>query len=121
MNKNNLHIYSLNYSTGTTVYQGDNRISLKDIQFWQNKFEIQEKNKFFIRAYRTQEDAGNSYDAVFTALKLQEYNQVSNQDWYTAYKNNWDFNWEDVDFNFTQQLDSIVIDTITGMPGYYFS
>ena len=32
--------YSLNYSTGTTVYQGDNRFSLKNIQFWQNKLEI---------------------------------------------------------------------------------
>ena len=113
--------YSINYSTGTTVYQGDNRINLKDIQFWQNKFEIKKENKFFIRAYKTQEDAGKSYDAVFTALRLQEYNQVSNQDWYTAYKNNWNFNWEDVNFIFTQQFDSIVIDTITGIPGYYFS
>ena len=25
-------IYSLNYSTGTTVYQGDNRFSFKNIQ-----------------------------------------------------------------------------------------
>tara|TARA_B100001250_G_scaffold275655_1_gene238139 strand:- start:9038 stop:11875 length:2838 start_codon:yes stop_codon:yes gene_type:complete len=93
-------IYSLNYSTGTTVYQGDNRFSLKNIQFWQNKFEIKQKEKFFIRAYRTQEDAGDSYDAVFTALRLQEYNQTSNQDWYTAYKNNWknQFEWEDVDW-----------------------
>ncbi|HIK62915.1 MAG TPA: TonB-dependent receptor, partial [Flavobacteriales bacterium] len=29
-------IYGTNYSTGTTVYQGDNRLSLKNIQFWQN-------------------------------------------------------------------------------------
>ena len=93
-------IYGLNYSTGTTVYQGDNRFSLKNIQFWQNKFEIQQKDKFFIRAYRAQEDAGDSYDAVFTALRLQEYNQTSNQDWYTAYKNNWrdQFEWEDVNW-----------------------
>ena len=82
-------IYGTNYSTGTTVYQGDNRLSLKNIQFWQNKIEITQKNKFFIRAYRTSEDAGDSYDAVFTALRLQEYNQISNQDWYTGYKNNW--------------------------------
>ena len=67
-------IYSFNYSTGTTVYQGDNRFSLKNIQFWQNKVEISQKDKFFIRAYRTKENAGDSYDAVFTALKLQNYN-----------------------------------------------
>jgi len=77
-------IYALNYSTGTTVYQGDNRFSLKNIQFWQNKLEVRKKDKFFIRAYRTKEDAGDSYDAVFTALRLQEYNQTSNQDWYTC-------------------------------------
>ena len=114
-------VYGLNYSTGTTVYQGDNRFSLKGIQFWQNKFEIKQKDKFFIRAYKTQEDAGESYDAVFTALRMQEHNQVSNQDWYTTYKNNWNLNWEDLDFNFIQQFDSIVIDPTTGLPGYYFS
>ena len=27
-------IYGTNYNTGTTVYQGDNRFSLKNIQFW---------------------------------------------------------------------------------------
>ena len=91
-------IYALNYSTGTTVYQGDNRFSLKNIQFWQNKLELRQKDKFFIRVYQTKEDAGNSYDAVFTALRLQDYNRISNQDWYTEYKNNWknQFSWEDV-------------------------
>ena len=106
-------IYALNYSTGTTVYQGDNRFSLKNIQFWQNKFELKQKDKFFIRAYRTEEDAGDSYDAVFTALKLQEYNQVDNQEWYTSYKNNWkdNFSWDDVNFEYLMQLDSMDFNT----------
>jgi len=106
-------IYALNYSTGTTVYQGDNRFSLKNIQFWQNKLELKQKDKFFIRAYRTEEDAGDSYDAVFTALKLQEYNQVDNQEWYTAYKNNWkdNFSWDDVNFEYLMQLDSMDFNT----------
>ena len=103
-------MYKFNYGTGTTVYQGDNRFSLKGIQFFQNILELKQEDKFFIRAYRSQEDAGNSFDAVFTALKLQEYNQTTNQDWYTAYKNNWrdNFNWEDVgwekaEYNFLEQ------------------
>ena len=106
-------IYALNYSTGTTVYQGDNRFSLKHIQFWQNKIELKQKDNFFIRAYRTEEDAGDSYDAVFTALKLQEYNQVDNQEWYTAYKNNWkdNFSWDDVNFEYLMQLDSMDFNT----------
>ena len=91
-------MYRFNYGTGTTVYQGDNRFSLKNIQFFQNIMQIKEEDKFFIRAFRSQEDAGDSYDAVFTALRLQEYNLVDNQDWYTAYKNNFrdNFNWESV-------------------------
>jgi len=94
-------IYSLNYSTGTTVYQGDNRFSLKNIQFWQNKFEVKQKDKFFIRAYRTQEDAGDSYDAVFTAIKLQEHNLIDNNNWYSEYKNTWrnNFNWDSVNWD----------------------
>jgi len=116
-------IYGTNYSAGTTVYQGDNRLSLKNIQFWQNKLELRQKDKFFIRAYRTSEDAGDSYDAVFTALKLQEYNAISNQDWYTAYKNNWkdQFEWDDVNWNFIEQFDSLVINPTTGLPEVYFS
>ena len=91
-------IYSMNYGTGTTVYQGDNRFSLNGIQFLQNRIELNKKDKFFIRAYRSQEDAGDSYDAVFTALKLQSYNGTNNQDWYTEYKNNFqeNFNWQNV-------------------------
>ncbi len=64
-------IYSSNFGSGTTVYQGDNRYSLKDILFFQNRIEIRKPNKFFIRAYMTTEDAGKSYDAFFTSLLLQ--------------------------------------------------
>ena len=64
-------IYSSNFGSGTTVYQGDNRYCLKDILFFQNRIEIRKPNKFFIRAYMTTEDAGKSYDAFFTSLLLQ--------------------------------------------------
>ena len=80
--KTSLGLYSLfdnnvmlsatsSFSTGTTVYQGDNRFSLKDILFFQNKIELKKDNDFFIRLYATHEDAGNSYDAVLTAFQLQ--------------------------------------------------
>jgi iron complex outermembrane recepter protein len=69
--KDNLElILGSNYCTGTTVYQGDNRYRLKDIQFFQHKVEIKAAN-WFLRGYITHEDAGNSYDAYFTALRLQ--------------------------------------------------
>lgn len=60
-----------NFGYGTTVYQGENRYSLKDIQFYQNKLEIREKDKWFFRVYSTNENAGNTYDAVVTAFLLQ--------------------------------------------------
>jgi outer membrane receptor protein involved in Fe transport len=104
-------IYSTNYSTGTTVYQGDNRFSLKNIQFWQNKLEINQKDKFFVRAYRTSEDAGDSYDAVFTAIKLQEYNLVSNNDWYSNYSANWgnNFSWDDVEYSYLYAFPNFIV------------
>ena len=81
-------IYAFNFGTGTTVYQGDNRYSLKDIYFFQNRVELVKKDKFFIRAYATNEDAGKSYDAVFTALLLQDRSK-NNATWSTDYRNFW--------------------------------
>ena len=70
--KNNVKaIAGYNLGYGTTVYQGDNRYSLKDIVFQQYKFELVKENNWFIRTYATRENAGNSYDAVFTAVLLQ--------------------------------------------------
>ena len=65
-------IIASNFGWGTTVYQGDNRFSLKNIFFFQNRLEFRKKDKYFIRTYMTKEDAGDSYDPYFTALRLQE-------------------------------------------------
>lgn len=80
-------ILTSNFGSGTTVYQGDNRFSLKDILFFQNKLEFRKKDKYFIRAYATHEDAGNSYDPYFTALQLQSSNKSdkSFQNLYSLY------------------------------------
>lgn len=81
-------IYAFNFGTGTTVYQGDNRYSLKDILFFQNRLELRKEDKWFVRAYATHEDAGNSYDAVFTALLLQNAAK-SDVVWYDNYITYW--------------------------------
>lgn len=83
--------YSINYGNGTTVYQGDNRYSLKGIQFLQNKVELKKDNKFFIRAYSTHEDAGGSYDAVLTGFLLNQ-NAKADADWYRQYLSYWEGN-----------------------------
>ncbi len=84
-------IGGFNLGSGTTVYQGDNRFSLKNILFYQGKLEIRKKDKFFLRAYTTHEDAGDTYDAYFTALQLQERTK-SQSDWTVDYANYWTFN-----------------------------
>ncbi len=81
-------IYSTNYGNGTTVYQGDNRYSLRNLSFFQNRLEFKVKDKFFIRFYETQEDAGDSYDAVATALALQN-KQMSKKTFSQKYAQYW--------------------------------
>ena len=91
-----------NFGYGTTVYQGENRYNLKDILFFQNKIEFREKDKWFVRMYATNEDAGKTYDAVVTAFLLQnvrllESNLFQAQNdpqraWNAEYKKLWAFN-----------------------------
>jgi iron complex outermembrane recepter protein len=77
-----------NYSRGNTIYQGDNRYALRDIQFYQARFEIKQNDKFFLRAYTTGEDAGNSYDVVQTAFLMSRASKPDT-DWFTRYRQYW--------------------------------
>lgn len=81
-------ILSSSVGTGTTVYQGDNRFSLRNLRFFQNRLEFRKKDKFFIRAYATHENAGDSFDPYFTALRLQE-SAKSAVDWSNDYQTYW--------------------------------
>jgi outer membrane receptor protein involved in Fe transport len=81
-------ILSSSFGSGTTVYQGDNRFSLKDILFFQNRIELRKRDRYFIRAYATHENAGSSYDPYFTALRLQELSK-NPTDWATDYRRYW--------------------------------
>lgn len=76
------------YSNGTTVYQGDNRFSLKNIQFYQNRIELSKRDKYFIRGYMTASDAGDTYDPYFTALQLQQ-SAIPDLEWRSRYINSW--------------------------------
>lgn len=81
-------ILSSSFGSGTTVYQGDNRFSLRDILFFQNRIEFRKKDKFFLRAYATNEDAGKSYDPYYTALRLQTASKTNGQ-WLGDYSQYW--------------------------------
>jgi outer membrane receptor protein involved in Fe transport len=59
------------YGTGTTVYTGADRYSLRNLKIGQYKFEIKSKN-WFVRAYTTQENSGDSYNATILGRFVNE-------------------------------------------------
>lgn len=81
-------IASSNFGGGTTVYQGDNRYSLRNIKFYQHRLELMKKDNYFFRVFMTHEDSGDSYDPYFTALKLQE-KAKDNTRWNLDYLSYW--------------------------------
>ena len=87
--------YGFNYGNGTTVYQGDNRFSLKNISFLQHKLELRKGDKYFVRAYTTVDNAGESYDPYATALRLQDESKTSGK-WYSDYVDYWRVNFDPI-------------------------
>ncbi|MBK9196481.1 MAG: TonB-dependent receptor [Flavobacteriales bacterium] len=85
-------VLASNYSTGSTVYQGDNRYRLKNVQFWQQRIELRNEGKWFLRGYLTSEDAGETYDIFTTGLRLQEATGEETGEWNLRYKELYD-NW----------------------------
>lgn len=91
------------FSTGSTVYQGDNRYRLKNIKFFQHRLQLEQKDRWFIRSYLTHEDAGDSYDIFTTALRMQDASVLS-PTWNNNYANNWNI---------------FITPQIEDMPGYF--
>jgi outer membrane receptor protein involved in Fe transport len=59
------------FGTGTTVYTGADRYSLRNLKIAQHKLEFKQKN-WFLRGYTTQENAGESYNASALGGYLNE-------------------------------------------------
>jgi len=57
------------YGTGSTLYQGANRYAIDNFIMTQHKLEVKNDN-FFVRGYMTTDDAGDSYDMVFTGINI---------------------------------------------------
>ncbi len=75
-----------NWGSGTTVYTGSDRYNLRDFKMAQYKLEVKHKN-WFVRAYTTQEDAGNSFNATATSQLFNEAWKASPgaTGWYAQY------------------------------------
>ena len=77
-----------NYGTASTVYTGDNRTSLSGFKIYQGKAELKGEH-FLLRGYSSVQNSGNSYDAKFLAVHLNNANTTDQQwfhDYYYAYK-----------------------------------
>ena len=72
------------WGTGTTVYTGADRYSLRNFKMAQHRLEVKHKN-WFIRGYTTQENSGESYNAVALGRLMQESFSPSASTWYPAY------------------------------------
>lgn len=63
--------YVYKMGQGTAIYQASNRYSINNILFQQHKLELDGKN-FNLKAYTTRENAGDSYDIVFTGINISK-------------------------------------------------
>lgn len=75
-----------NWGTGSTVYTGSDRYSLANFKMGQYKIELVNSN-WFLRAYTTQENSGNSYNATVTTRLVNEAWKPSGgaNGWYAQY------------------------------------
>ncbi|MCK0108086.1 TonB-dependent receptor [Flavobacteriaceae bacterium S0825] len=55
--------------TGTTIYQGLNRYNIRNFFQEQHKLELKNDN-FFLRGYVVGDNAGDSYDMLFTGIQI---------------------------------------------------
>jgi len=75
-----------NYGVASTVYTGTDRYSLRNVRIGQYKAEISGKH-FYVRAYTTQENAGDSYDMVAVATLMNEAYAGTANVWAPTYLN----------------------------------
>ncbi|ADY52579.1 TonB-dependent receptor [Pseudopedobacter saltans DSM 12145] len=71
------------WGTGTSVYTGADRYSLKNFNIGQYKLELK-GNRFFLRAYTTQERSGDAYNTTALASLINERSKPSTA-WFPQY------------------------------------
>lgn len=72
------------FGTGTTVYTGANRYSLRNFRMAQHKLEFKAKN-WMLRGYTTQENAGDSYIGDAVGSFINEAYSPSSTQWLPTY------------------------------------
>jgi len=80
-------IAQANWGTGTSVYTGADRYSLRNFSIGQFKLELKGKD-FFLRGYTTQERSGDSYISSILGSFINEASKDS-REWYPQYVGNY--------------------------------
>ncbi|MDN3686398.1 TonB-dependent receptor [Cyclobacterium jeungdonense] len=79
--------YTMNYGSGTSVYTGAQRYSLNNFNITQHKLELK-ADSYFVRAYTTRENSGDSYIADLTGVNINEQ-WKGNAQWFGEYTLNY--------------------------------
>ena len=69
------------------LYQGANRYNIKNFFLQQHKLEVKNDN-FFVRGYFNEDNAGDSYDMVFTGININRA-WKSDSEWFGDYIQNY--------------------------------
>lgn len=76
-------IFQANFGSGNSVYTGSDRYVLGDFKISQFKLELKSRN-WYLRAYTTHENSGNTYNATITTRLFNEAWKSSSV-WYPQY------------------------------------
>lgn len=79
--------FQANWGTGTSVYTGSDRYSLRNFNIGQYKLELKGED-FMLRGYTTQERSGDSYISSVLGSYINEKSKVS-QAWFPEYVGNY--------------------------------
>lgn len=109
-------IWANNFSQGSTIFQGSARFRLIDVRYLTSRLELSKRDKYFIRAYVTTDDVGDTYNPFATAQKLNEYSKT-NEIWASLYTDAWLGNFGQK----AVQMGYPLLQIVNGQPVYDFA
>ena len=108
-------VWANNFSQGSTIFQGSARFRLLDVRYITSRLELRQRNKYFLRAYFTTDDVGDTYNPFATAQKLNEYAKT-NEVWASLYADAWLSNFGQL----AVEMGYPLLQIVNGQPVYDF-